>query len=116
MLHKKQKRNMENFNLDSLIESCKPTRKPGRNSDKRQIKQIREEGKLNLQTADSIIAGRNLKPILTLKALRSLSSESQEVLMRLLPECDQNQMTDAAFNNEYFTRSCSQFSERLAEQ
>lgn len=112
MLHKRTK--MQHFSLPDLIESCKPAKKPGRNSDKRQIREIREEGKLNLQTADSIIVGRNLKSILTLEALRSLSDESQAILIKMLPDCDQVNTDESALNNEYFTRSCTLFSEKLA--
>lgn len=109
-------------NLESLIESCKPIKKRGRPSHKRQLQEIRDEKKINLQTADSVVVATNLKSILTLEALQSLPKNSQDVLIRLLPKLDQIQnktesslkASETALSNEYFARFCAQYQEKLS--
>lgn len=112
----------EHVNLESLIESCKPTKKRGRPSHKRQLVEIRHERKINLQTSDSVITTTNLKSILTPDALRSLPIHCQNQLIRLLPEFDQIprkdgslRASDTAMNNEYFARFCTQYLEKLSD-
>lgn len=114
---------VEDVNLESLIESCKPSKKRGRPSHKRQLQWIREEKTINLQTSDSVVAATNLKSILTLEALQSLPNDCQSQLVRLLPSFDQiasdNDGTiragDTALTNEYFARFCSQYIEKLSD-
>lgn len=114
---------MTDVNLESLIESCKPQKKRGRPSHKRQLHEIREEKKINLQTADSVVVATNLKSILTLEALKSLPPQHQAQLTRLLPEFDQvfDKTTNSfkpsstALSNEYFARFCSQYQEKLSD-
>lgn len=113
----------KDVNLESLIESCKPQKKRGRPSHKRQLHEIREEKKINLQTADSVVVATNLKSILTLEALRSLPSNNQAQLVSLLPEFDQEldrndgtlRPSKSALSNEYFARFCSQYQEKLSD-
>lgn len=117
-------------NLESLIEACKPAKKRGRPSHKRQLQEIRHERKLNLQTADSVLIAINLKSILTLDALRSLPLDRQGVLTRLLPKLDQIRTgeigdegggqgelkpSETALSNEYFARFCTQYQEKLSD-
>lgn len=112
----------KDVNLESLIESCKPIKKRGRPSHKRQLQEIRDEKKINLQTADSVVVATNLKSILTLEALQSLPKNSQDVLIRLLPKFDQIQdktegslkASETALSNEYFARFCAQYQEKLS--
>lgn len=114
--------NDKEVNLASLIESCKPLKKRGRPSHKRQLREIRDERKINLQTAESVLTVINLKSILTLEALQSLPRHCQNHLVRLLPEFDQLQLQDGnmqasptALSNEYFARFCAQFVEKLSD-
>lgn len=109
-------------NLESLIEACKPAKKRGRPSLKRQLQEIRQERKLNLQTADSVVVAINLRSILTLDALHSLPPECQSQLTRLLPKLDQIQasdgsikLSDTALSNEYFAKFCTQYQEKLSD-
>lgn len=110
-------------NIESLIESCKPAKKRGRPSHKRQLQEIREERKINLQTSDSVVVATNLKSILTLENLQSLPSHCQAQLIRLLPEFDQIaneddgslRASDSALSNEYFARFCTQYLEKLSD-
>lgn len=113
---------MEEVSLASLVNSCKPSKKRGRPSHKRQIQEIRDEKKLNLQTSDSVITATNLKSILTLDALKTLPLQCQSQLIRLLPEMDQIidedgefQARETALSNEYFARFCNQYVEKLSE-
>lgn len=110
-------------NVASLVESCKPTKKRGRPSHKRQILEIREEKKINLQTSDSVVVATNLKSILTLENLKLLPANCQTQLIRLLPELDQiKNQTDGtiearetALSNEYFARFCTQYLGKLSD-
>lgn len=110
-------------NLASLIESCKPVKKRGRPSHKRQILEIRKEKKINLQTSDSVVLATNLKSILTLETLKTLSPQCQSHLIKLLPKLDQiSNKTDGslearntALSNEHFARFCTQYQEKLAD-
>lgn len=109
-------------NLAALIESCKPTKKRGRPSHKRQLREIRNERKINLQTADSVVTATNLKSILTMDNLHSLPVHCQNHLIRLLPDFDQLQREDgslqarpSALNNEHFARFCTQYVEKLSD-
>jgi len=109
------------INIDSLIESCKPVKKRGRPSHKRQLQEIRDERRINLQTADSVVVAINLKSILTIEALKSLPLHCQSQLIRLLPKFDQVKSDgclsarDKALNNEYFVRFCSLYQEKLSD-
>lgn len=109
-------------NLELLIESCKPIKKRGRPSHKRQLQEIRDEKVINLQTSDSVVVATNLRSILSLEALQSLPKKSQETLVNLLPKFDQTktpdgllQPTKTALNNEYFARFCSLYVEKLSD-
>lgn len=109
-------------NLESLIEACKPSKKRGRPSHKRQLQEIRQERKLNLQTSDSVVVAINLRSILTLDALRLLPIERQHQLIKLLPKLDQItssdgslRPSDTALSNEYFARFCTQYQEKLSD-
>lgn len=114
---------IEDVNFVSLINSCKPMKKRGRPSHKRQLQEIRDERRLNLQTADSVVVATNLKSILTYQSLQSLPTHCQTLLARLLPKFDQvvnenNGLVEAsptALNNEHFARFCSQFQEKLSD-
>lgn len=111
------------LNIESLIESCKPIKKRGRPSHKRQLHEIRAERKINLQTSDSVVTATNLKSILTLENLQTLPSHCQEQLIRLLPELDRSvdettgclKASETALNNEYFARFCAQYIEKLSD-
>lgn len=111
------------LNIESLIESCKPIKKRGRPSHKRQLQEIRAERKINLQTSDSVVTATNLKSILTLETLRTLPKHCQDQLIRLLPELDQItdeetgclKASETALNNEHFARFCSQYLEKLSD-
>lgn len=112
----------KDVNIESLIESCKPIKKRGRPSHKRQLQEIRLERKINLQTSDSVVTATNLKSILTLEALQSLPVHCQNQLVRLLPEFDQIAQKDGtlrpsetALTNEYFARFCTQYLEKLSD-
>lgn len=109
-------------NLAALIESCKPAKKRGRPSHKRQLREIRHERKINLQTADSVVTATNLKSILTLDNLQSLPTHCQNHLIRLLPEFDQIQREDGslqarptALSNEHFVRFCALYVQKLSD-
>uniref|UniRef100_A0A6G1SJI6 Polycomb protein Asx n=1 Tax=Aceria tosichella TaxID=561515 RepID=A0A6G1SJI6_9ACAR len=109
-------------NLAALIESCKPTKKRGRPSHKRQLREIRYERKINLQTADSVLAATNLRAILTLEILNSLPVDCQSHLIRLLPDFDQIHREDgslqarpSALTNEHFSRFCTHYVEKLSD-
>lgn len=114
---------IKDVNIESLVESCKPQKKRGRPSHKRQLQEIRDERKINLQTADSVVVATNLKSILTLEALQSLPSSCQTQLVRLLPKFDQVpkdsdgslKASDTALSNEYFARFCLQYLEKLSD-
>lgn len=111
------------LNLTSLVNSCKPNKKRGRPSHKRQLQEIRDEKKINLQTSDSILTITNLKSILTLDALKTLSQDCQLTLIKLLPKLDQilNQedqklmARESALSNEYFAEFCTQYQEKLSD-
>lgn len=111
------------LNIESLIESCKPVKKRGRPSHKRQLQEIRAERKINLQTSDSVVTATNLKTILTLETLQTLPAHCQDQLIRLLPELDQIldegsgclRASETALNNEHFARFCSQYLEKLSD-
>lgn len=111
------------LNIESLIESCKPIKKRGRPSHKRQLQEIRAERKINLQTSDSVVTATNLKSILTLENLQTLPAHCQEQLIRLLPELDRVidektgclKASETALNNEYFARFCAQYLEKLSD-
>lgn len=109
--------------VNSLVESCKPAKKRGRpSSNTRQLHEIRLERKVNLQTAKSVLTSTNLKSILTLDNLKSLPPNCQTLLVKLLPERDQIRdpkdgivrPSPTALSNEYFTRFCAQYTEKLA--
>lgn len=110
-------------NVELLVESCKPSKKRGRPSHKRQLQEIREERKINLQTSDSVVVATNLKSILSLEAFQSLPINSQTQLTTLLPKFDQiSHGSDAllkpsptALSNEYFSRFCAQYVEKLSD-
>lgn len=110
-----------NRDLELLIESCKPAKKRGRPSHKRQLQEIREEKVINLQTPDSVIVATNLKSILTLQTMQTLPLESQQQLIKLLPEFDQIDSDDPSklnknvLNNEYFAKFCEQYLEKLSD-
>lgn len=113
---------IKDINVKSLVESCRPSKKRGRPSHKRQLLEIREEGKLNLQTSDSVVTTIQLRSILTNATLQSLPKPSQIQLIRLLPDFDQIrkhdgsiEASDTALSNEYFRRFCIQFQEKLAD-
>lgn len=113
---------MKEYNLETLVESCKPMKKRGRPSHKRQLQEIREERRLNLQTADSVVVATNLKSILTYEALRSLPTPCQNLLVGLLPKFDQItnedgtlRPSDTALSNEYFVKFCSEYQEKLSD-
>lgn len=110
------------INIKSFIESCRPIKKRGRPSFKRQLKEIRAEGKINLQTSDSVITATNLRSILTLEALQSLPKDWQNQIIKLLPEIDQVtepdgslRASETALNNEYFAIFCTQYLEKLSK-
>lgn len=112
----------KDVNLTALIESCKPAKKRGRPSHKRQLREIRSERKINLQTADSVVTATNLKSILTIENLQSLPVHCQNQLIRLLPEFDQVRRNDGslqasptALSNEHFARFCAKYVEKLSE-
>lgn len=112
----------EDFSLESLIESCKPVKKRGRPSHKRQLQEIRLEKRLNLQTADSVLVATNLRSILTIENLQSLPNNCQNLLVKLLPQFDQvtssegiMKPTKTALTNEYFVRFCLHYQEKLSE-
>lgn len=112
----------EHVDLELLIESCKPAKKPGRPSHKRQLTEIRNERKVNLQTPDSVLTATNLKSILSIEALNSLPTHYQNQLVKLLPEPDQVTQedgtlkpSDTALNNEHFARFCTQYLEKLTD-
>lgn len=107
----------------SLVESCKPVKKRGRPSYKRQLQEIRDEKKINLQTAESVLKATNLKSILTLEVMQSLPQNCQAQLVRLLPEFDQIpdgtdgslKASPTALSNEYFAKFCTQYLEKLSD-
>lgn len=109
--------------LESLIESCKPSKKRGRHSHKRQLQEIRDERKINLQTSDSVVVATNLKSILTVDTLLTLPQDCQQQLVRLLPKFDQIsvegsdllQANKVALNNEYFAKFCEKYIEKLSD-
>lgn len=113
----------DNDTVDNLIESCKPNKKRGRPSYKRQLGEIRDEHKVNLQTAESIVAITNLKSILSLEAFESLPENCKSQLVKLLPDVDQfvdtqsgsRKPSDTSLNNEHFAKFCDNFTERLAK-
>lgn len=110
------------MDLANLIESCRPAKKRGRPSHKRQLQEIREERKINLQTPESVLTATNLRNILTLETLKTLPSQQQTQLIGLLPEFDQIPQPDGslrasptALSNEYFARFCAKFVDKLSE-
>lgn len=113
----------QTLSLDTLLEACKPAKKRGRPSHKRQLAEIRQEGKVNLQTSDSIVASTNLRSLLTREAYESLPDYCRWRLVTLLPKVDQVVESEdgavepsrSAFNNEFFARFCTQYTERLSD-
>lgn len=113
--------NISNDTIDIIIESCKPLKRRGRPSYKRQLSEIKDEGKLNLESSESILAITNLKSILSLESFESLPNECKRQLVKLLPDIDQVNVngsltpSETSLSNHHFARFCEQYTERLAE-
>ncbi|XP_055923635.1 polycomb protein Asx isoform X2 [Eupeodes corollae] len=106
--------------------------KPRRRSNKKmstaaQIEQTKD-GKIDLETPDSILASTNLRALLNKQTFSLLPALYQYNLIQLLPSVDRAaavETSDAALgavrlgpsslNNEFFARACLEWRERLSE-
>lgn len=102
--------------------------KPRRRSNKKmstaaQIEQTKN-GKIDLETPDSILVSTNLRALLNKQTFSLLPPLFQHSLVQLLPSVDRPSAIDgdsaqirlnaSALNNEFFARACLDWRERLA--
>ncbi|XP_037944965.1 polycomb protein Asx isoform X2 [Teleopsis dalmanni] len=110
--------------------------KPRRRSSKKistaaQIEQTKD-GKIDLETPDSILASTNLRALLNKQTFSMLPPFFQYNLIQLLPSVDRDaieveqfsspssdqtpiQLGPSSLNNEFFARACLEWRERLSE-
>ncbi|KAK3584815.1 hypothetical protein CHS0354_006232 [Potamilus streckersoni] len=100
--------------------------KPRKRSNKKlshaaQIAQTRE-GCIDLESPDSILVHTNLRALISKHTFSLLPPNYQFKLINLLPECDKIvgsdgglRISSTALNNEFFTKSCQEWRERLKE-
>lgn len=86
-----------------------------------QLRQTKE-GCIDLETPNSILVNTNLKAILSKYTFTQLPAHYQYTLTPLLPQCDRIMQTDGALrmgptalHNEFFTKACVEWRERLSE-
>lgn len=99
------------------------SKKPRKRTNKKlspaaQIEQTKE-GCVDLETPDSIIVNTNLRDLINKHTFQLLPADYQYRLIQLLPECDRlvegSRISAAALNNEFFSKACQEWKERLAE-
>lgn len=101
------------------IPGFKTSKRPGRNlSVADQIKRA-QEGCVDLQNPSSILVQANLRGILNKHTFATLPELYQHKLIQLLPEVDRcpdgsAKLSSTALSNEFFTRACKKWTERLA--
>lgn len=104
--------------------------KPRRRSNKKmstaaQIEQTKD-GKIDLETPDSVLVGTNLRALLNKQTFQLLPPLYQHNLVQLLPVVDRPpidnldsstpiRLSSSSLNNEFFARACLEWRERLAE-
>ncbi|KAJ8306430.1 hypothetical protein KUTeg_016975 [Tegillarca granosa] len=101
--------------------SMKPRKRNRKLSHAAQIAQTKE-GCIDLETPDSILIKVNLRALINKQTFSLLPQQYQYKLMHLLPECDRYVGSDGALrfsttalNNEFFAKSCEEWTQRLAE-
>uniref|UniRef100_A0A182R0L0 DEUBAD domain-containing protein n=1 Tax=Anopheles farauti TaxID=69004 RepID=A0A182R0L0_9DIPT len=108
--------------------SIKPRRRTNKKlSTAAQLEQTRE-GCVDLETPDSILVHTNLRALLNRETFQLLPPLYQYKLVQLLPPVDRPPLLDApqcerngirlnpsGLNNEFFTRACHEWRDRLAE-
>ncbi|XP_075879314.1 putative Polycomb group protein ASXL2 isoform X2 [Nelusetta ayraudi] len=82
----------------------------------------RTKCKIDVETPDSILVNTNLRAIINKHTFSVLPPDSQQRLLKLLPEVDRQasmdgllKVTSSALNNEFFTSAAQSWKERLAE-
>lgn len=104
--------------------SVKPRRRTNKKmSTAAQIEQTRE-GCIDLETPDSILVSFNLRDLLNKDTFSALPSLYQYKLVQLLPSVDRPvienelqtiRLNSSSLSNEFFTRACLEWKERLAD-
>lgn len=102
--------------------SIKPRRRSGKKlSTAAQLEQTKE-GRVDLETPDSILVNTNLRALLNKYTFASLPPLYQNKLVQLLPSVDRQmslstdmKLSTSGLNNEFFARACLEWQERLAE-
>lgn len=104
--------------------SIKPRRRTNKKmSTAAQIEQTRE-GCIDLETPDSILVSFNLRDLLNKDTFSALPPLYQYKLVQLLPNVDRPvidnetetiRLNSSSLTNEFFTRACSDWKERLAD-
>ena len=111
------------IDFNKLFENVKPKKKgKTRPSQAVQIANLRTEGKIDLNSPDSILVHTNLRSFLNKKTFSSLPLVYQYNLVQMLPKFDQIvtpggwiKPSSSALNNEFFAKSCQSWLERLAD-
>ncbi|KAL5289494.1 ASXL2 family protein [Megaselia abdita] len=108
--------------------SAKPRRRSKQKmSTAAQIEQTKD-GKIDLETPDSILVQTNLRALLNKQTFSMLPSTFQYKLIQLLPSVDRPmvepnadatinpiRLNSSSLNNEFFARACLEWSQRLGE-
>ncbi|XP_078673087.1 uncharacterized protein LOC144912108 isoform X1 [Branchiostoma floridae x Branchiostoma belcheri] len=113
--------------LTSLLSSLPGlSRKPRRRSQKKLPPaapiDLTKSGNIDVETPDSIFVNTNLRALVNKHTFASLPPSYQYQLLLQLPECDRQiggdgtvKLSSTALSNEFFTRACLDWKERLAD-
>ncbi|XP_066272110.1 putative Polycomb group protein ASXL2 isoform X2 [Branchiostoma lanceolatum] len=102
------------------------SRKPRRRSQKKLPPaapiDLTKSGNIDVETPDSIFVNTNLRALVNKHTFASLPPSYQYQLLLQLPECDRQiggdgsvKLSSTALSNEFFTRACLDWKERLAD-
>nr|CAH7764000.1 unnamed protein product [Callosobruchus chinensis] len=104
--------------------AMQPRRRTGKKlSTAAQLEQTKE-GRIDLETPDSILVSTNLRHLLNKATFAALPLLYQNKLVQLLPSVDRYNMSsdnasleinNSGLNNEFFARACLEWQDRLAE-
>ncbi|CAH1977285.1 unnamed protein product [Acanthoscelides obtectus] len=104
--------------------AMQPRRRTGKKlSTAAQLEQTKE-GRIDLETPDSILVNTNLRHLLNKATFAALPLLYQNKLVQLLPSVDRHnisgdnnslEINNSGLNNEFFARACLEWQDRLAE-